>query len=341
MNKGGGYIRKNTRCLFIAIIILALYPLADLLFGDTTEPGSSSSYTFISIDIPTPSGQLGFRIFEDINDKGEIVAFSFASPPAPGFLLDNKFELIDIECPGGTLTNPSSINNHGDIAGSCFTGDPLRGRGFFRSKRGKFTFLDFPGANLTAATGINDHGHVVGNYRDSSGTFHGFFWADGLFLTIDVPFPGATSTEPNAINNVGQIVGAYDDNSGTHGFLYENGIFTSIDFPTANRSTLLNDINDDGQIVGIGISVNGDVILVQGFLLEDDRFIPINVPFSAGLVNDLRGINNRGQIVGEYENGNLERHGFIATPKSDPNRKKPHQRFKFKSWRQDGKETGS
>jgi probable HAF family extracellular repeat protein len=269
----------------------------------------SSGFKFTSFDIPTRNGQQG--VANDVSTNGRIVGFWPVE--GVGFLLNRKFEVKEeIECPNASDTTPTSINKRGEIAGNCFTD---RIRGFVRGKNGEYTFLDFPGATLTEASGINDNGQVVGDYRDVNGVFHGFFWDAGQYLTIDVPFPGVTQTAASAINGIGQIVGVYDDNIGTgrHGFLYDNGVFTSFDFPDATRSTSLRDINDRGQIVGVGISVDGDVI-VQGFLLQDDSFSSIEVPLSNGLINDARGINSRGQVVGEYEDTGLQRHGFIATP---------------------------
>jgi probable HAF family extracellular repeat protein len=326
-------MRKNKHRFFITgalaiIIVLALYPLVDLVFGDTsaTQP---VSYSFISIDIPNANEQLGFTSLADINDDGEIVG-GFTNSSGFGFLLD-KFRSTDIQCPGTVNVfpaQPQSINKDGEIAGQCFSGGSFHG--FFRNKKGKIALLDFPRANLTEASGINDDGQVVGDYRDSGGRFHGFFWDAGLFLTIDVPFPEATLTAPNGINNVGQIVGFYFDNNVTdlfpnghaHGFLYDNGFFSSFDFPDSS-ATLPMDINDHGQIVGV-YADNENIDIPHGFLLENGKFTTITVPFPDAIFNDVSGINNQGQIVGRYVVNNpgdifnpFLSHGFIATPESE------------------------
>jgi len=250
--------RKNPCCLCaaatLAIIILALHPLVGLAFEDTSAT-QAVSYSFISIDIPNSSGDLGFTSLADINNDGEITG-GFTNSSGFGFLLGETFRSTDIQCSGGTNAvlnaQPQSISKRGEIVGFCFTGGRLHS--FFRSKKGKYTLLDFPSALLTEAVGINDDGQVVGDYRDSAGRFHGFFWDAGLFLTIDVPFPEATLTSPNGINNVGQIVGFYDDNTGgRHGFLYDRGNFISFDLP-GSRLTAPTDINDDGQIVGVYVA---------------------------------------------------------------------------------------
>src|SRR5262245_3506544 len=319
-------MRKNTRRFFftLAIIILALHPVVGLAFGDTSviEP---PSFSFINIDIPNTSEELGFTTLADINNDGEITG-GFTNSSGPGFLIDRQFRSIDVQCPATASRDlpaqPQSINKRGEITGFCTVGARLHG--FFRNEKGKYTLLDFPDANLTEATGINNDGQVVGDYRDSSGKFHGFFWDAGLFLTFDVPFPEAT-TGPNGINNVGQIVGFYDDNTGgRHGFLYDRGIFISFDVP-GSRLTAPTDINDHGQIVGVYVD---DDDILKSFLLENGRFTTIDVPFPGVIFTDVSGINNRGQIVGRYLTSNpgdpvnpFLNHGFIATPESEPKSK--------------------
>src|SRR5262249_55004649 len=71
--------------------------------------------------------------------------------------------------------------------------------------------------------------------------------------TLDVP--GATVTRALGINDVGQIVGTYDNASGHHGFLYFNGVYTSIDDPQAGtmpgQGTYgASGIDNAGNIVG-------------------------------------------------------------------------------------------
>ena len=69
----------------------------------------------------------------------------------------------------------------------------------------------------------------------------------------------------------------------------------------------------------MGVYVANDGVL-QSFLLENGRFMTIEVPFPDSIFTDVSGINNRGQIVGRYqvlESNTFFSHGFIATPKSE------------------------
>jgi uncharacterized membrane protein len=338
--------RKAGHCLLpcFAAIVVVLQIFSTLVFGQTSEP---SSYTFATVDVPLPDGQLGFTSLQDINDEGQIAGGFTNSTLGPyGFLLNfnkKKVRSTKIRCPGRDVvsTAPQSINSLGEIAGFAsvvvetikIPQPPhkiliTKISGVFRDRTGKCTIIDFPEANLTEAAGVNDAGQVVGDYRDANtGIFHGFLWDAGQFLTIDVPFSGARSTAPSGINNVGQIVGFYFDNNATpsfpnghvHGFLYDNGIFTSFDFPDAVE-TLAFDINDSGQIVGV-FSSDPTSSIARSFVLDDGAFTTFDVPFPGVLFTQVRGINNQGQIVGRYVENNPDdpvnpflSQGFVASP---------------------------
>jgi uncharacterized membrane protein len=58
------------------------------------------------------------------------------------------------------------------------------------------------------------------------------------------------STRGAAINNHGSIVGFYNNSDGVfHGFVYDSGNFTTVDFPGSSDSGAFG-INDNGIIVG-------------------------------------------------------------------------------------------
>jgi uncharacterized membrane protein len=139
-----------------------------------------------------------------------------------------------------------------------------------------------------------------------------------------VPFPGTRSTGASRINNVGQIVGTYFDDNTTggfpnghpHGFLYDNGVFSSFDFPGSTTTSFF-DINDHGTIVGI---YGDDNFVGHSFILDHGTFTTFVVPFPNVTGTALRGINNRGQLVGNHAervsspSNQVFRRGFIATP---------------------------
>jgi len=58
---------------------------------------TQASYSFVTVDIPTPDGQFGFTTLEDINAKGEIAGAFTNSIVGPfGYILDKKFRPTEI-----------------------------------------------------------------------------------------------------------------------------------------------------------------------------------------------------------------------------------------------------
>ncbi len=177
-----------------------------------------------------------------------------------------------------------------------------------------YTTIDFPGATVSGAAGINNPGQIVGGYTLADGTRHGFLYSGGIFSTIDDPL-ATTGSEALGINDSGEIVGAYDLNppeaghifEGTHGFSDSGGAFTTIDDPSAGvTSTTAEKINKSGDIVGV-FRMGGPG---NGFLDSGGVFSTVNFP--GGVGTHANGINNAGEIVGQYKASLGARHqGFL------------------------------
>src|SRR5436309_1078524 len=107
-----------------------------------------------------------------------------------------------------------------------------------------------------AAASINKWGTIVGYYQDANGDFHGFKrWKHGHGFNLD--FPGAKETFASGINDNGKIVGTYRGglfpNEQRHGFIYHNGEWATLDYPSSTRQTQLTGISNAGLIVGTTI----------------------------------------------------------------------------------------
>jgi len=97
--------------------------------------------------------------------------------------------------------------------------------------------------------------------------------------------------------------------TGNQGFLYDAGIFTTIDVP-GSTGTEAYAINNIGQIVGNYTDSQG---LQHGFLYSGGTFTTINVPGADW--TDILGINDLGQIVGDFTNNDNKpgARGFVDT----------------------------
>lgn len=144
------------------------------------------------------------------------------------------------------------------------------------------------------------------------------------FTSFDVP--NAASTRAHGINARGQIVGRYIDSNGHHhGFLLsaDGTTFTTIDPNITGFSNIskiaARGINARGEIVGNFLDSSG---MSHGFFRSrGGTYSTIDVPASFGADTIARGINNVGEVVGDYivfqtVNGVLNlpvQHGFVRS----------------------------
>jgi len=222
-----------------------------------------------------------------------------------------------VNFPSVPLQSADGVNKGGQIVGQyvdtsgVFHGWELSG--------GTFTTIDVPfsGATGTFLGGINDSGEIVGGW-DQSGApqnQHGFTLISGTYTSFD--YPGALQTVAFAVNNKGDIVGYWVDTSGEeHGFLLSGGTYTSID-PPGSIWTYASGINDAGDIVGGFCTTvacydsdgyNGG----QGFLLSKGTYTMFTIPGESG--TGLSAINDKGWILGSYDDAAGFVYGFIAVP---------------------------
>ncbi len=157
------------------------------------------------------------------------------------------------DAPGMDNVSPSAINDSGTIVGIVWNwiDDPIVHAYIFRN--GEYTVFDNPASPFpaTAAWNVNSRGDMVGDYLAADGTVHGFLrvGTKDQIVYVEVNVPGARLTSPFGINDHGMIVGRYIVGRVVHGFVYQDGSFTTVDVPGA-RLTAVTGINDRGDIIG-------------------------------------------------------------------------------------------
>jgi hypothetical protein len=120
---------------------------------------------------------------------------------------------------------------------------------------GVYTPIHVPGKSATA-TAINNNGDIVGFATGSAGKMFSWLLAGGHLTTFGFPgIPGGSDTQALGINDEDQIVGSYVDAGMTHGFVLSDPMgphshWQTIDDPGGVGSTVVNGINDAGDLVG-------------------------------------------------------------------------------------------
>lgn len=204
-----------------------------------------------------------------------------------------KIDLTTVDTmPGSDQVTPFGINANGDISGTMFLSQYAASVGFLWHKASNtYTLFDPEGAQVTNGRGLNDAGVVVGDSTldPFSGVYTGFIYDSAT---------GTTTLYPDAslrgISNAGDLTGVVEVGSdqAVAYRLWQGHAETFSCFGAPY--TFGEGINVQGDVVGIYLA-NG---YEGGFLYRDGTCIDISVPGS--FRTDIWGINDRGDIVGQY-----------------------------------------
>jgi probable HAF family extracellular repeat protein len=201
-----------------------------------------------------------------INNRGETGGFYVDGAGTTHGFLDINGTFTNVDAPNTAFNQILGVNDLGVAAGYSST-DPAGAtlQQAFIYRHGQFVYVPFNIPNLgnTQATGINDANIVSGFYQTGDQTF-GFIWDWRHHHMGKIQYPGANFTQALGVNNAGQVVGVYskDGEATTHGFVYKEGHYASVDEPNSVNlgATLVNGINDRGQIVGFFTDNNGNTV---------------------------------------------------------------------------------
>lgn len=285
-----------------------------------SSPLAATDFRFAKIDVPDAT----MTAANGINARGDIVgSFVDANGVNHGFLW-HKGVFSKIDFPNASFTAARGINARGDIVGRF--DDAAGNQHGYVLHDGHFTQIDYPGASITTARGINNAGDITGRHFDSAGNENGFILQDGIFHNVSVP-KSVTPLHPCStdvwmlMDNGKVAVGDFctDADSGIHGYVRNKaGDFQIVDFPHSGAPcSALRWINERGDIVGVYANTLDDCdnFLTHGFLLQQGKYIPFDVPKAA--FTFVFAINDDGEIVGNYTDKNGDVHGFKAVPQGE------------------------
>jgi hypothetical protein len=261
-----------------------------------------TSPTFTTIDVPGAT----YTLAMGINNAGHIVGQDSTSGHEFGWQYDGS-SFHPIQHGSAHNTSAGAINDSGLVAGyfEPVSSTPRYG---FTLTGSTFTTIDhspFSGGSTTS-DGINNAGVITGAIYLGGNSYEGYIDKNGAVTILQDPASASSITRPNGINNAGDVVGSYDNR---HGFIYHNGVYTTIDDPNGVNGTWAQGINDHGQIVGYYKDGNN---VQHGFIDSGGIFTTIDDPLGVH-GTAVTGINNSDQVVGYYTDANNVQHGFEAT----------------------------
>ncbi len=211
---------------------------------------------------------LGYRLFPTaINSQGDVAGYTYSSQDS--FFYDGS-SLTYLHDVVGSPCAANGMNDSGQIVGYTSTPSSSNWRAFLYQD-GSVTYLPSLRGGSTIAEDINNDGLVVGR-SDVSGQYVAFSWNQQNGIKNLGSLPGHVGSSAGAVNNLGQIVGTSSTlNLDSDVFLYTDGTMYNLKSIAVNgnqwvRLTSANDINDSGQIVGVGQLYNNNVLTTCYFV---------------------------------------------------------------------------
>ena len=215
-----------------------------------------------------------------INERGQVVGWSYtSSDPSDicagvygfalstgSFLWEQGKGMTDLGGLGGTCTVAFDLNQRGQVVGQSWLAGDLTGHAFrWDSENGLVDLGTVGGGDFSSARAINNKGQAVGgSYLSGNVQIHAALWTGNTATDL-----GALDSDQCAyafsINAVGQVVGASGTTNceSTRAFLWEPGSsmvdLNSLVAPNSNFHLAgAAEINDRGEIAGVGVLPNGD-----------------------------------------------------------------------------------
>jgi probable HAF family extracellular repeat protein len=214
----------------------------------------------------------------NINERGQTTGFSYTNSDAtlnPFFWQNGT--MTDIGSLGGTYGVPNWLNNRGQVAGTSNLPGDATNHGFLWDQ-GMLTDVGTLGGDNSEADWVSDSGFIVGSADvPGSQSHHAYRWRNGVMTDLGIVQPWPCSTALSA-NSRGQVVGE----TGICGVGGGPVFFSDHGEPMVDVNTLIVpisdlevvdalDINDRGEIAGLGVLSNGDVHAVLLIPVEKDK----------------------------------------------------------------------
>ena len=222
--------------------------------------------------LPTLGGNNGQA--SAMNNHGQITGFAengIVDSTCPPNKTDNRIQLPVLwengkaqalpTLIGDTDGEANAINDLGQAVGNTGTCGGATNHAVSWENGAASQLFDY--GTFALAFGINNQGQIVGMVGSPDApTFYAALWQNGAITNLHT-LPGDFAAIASGINNHGQVVGSTLDSSfnWSHAFIWQDGVMTDLGtmFPsTANLlPTMANQINERGQIVGMGTVLSG------------------------------------------------------------------------------------
>ncbi|MFC1857397.1 DUF1566 domain-containing protein, partial [Thermodesulfobacteriota bacterium] len=189
-----------------------------------------------------------------INNKGQVVGYSYTGANSHAFIWDNENGMLDLNL-GVNYSSATDINDDSEVVGSYGHSSGYQ-HSFIWDNFNGMRDIGGLGGNVSSAYSINNKGEVVGaSWTSGTSISHAYIWdiENGM---RDIGTLGDYSSLARSINNHSRVIGSSHVSAvKEHGFIWNNidGISDLqylIDKQSEYEIMRVFDINDSGQIVG-------------------------------------------------------------------------------------------
>ncbi|MBL9170966.1 MAG: choice-of-anchor M domain-containing protein [Verrucomicrobiales bacterium] len=300
------YIESGVETIYFAIDLpsgMQPYIVPPGMSGRRPMP----AFTFETVDIDGGTETL----LSDIRNDGTLVGrYKDSSGISQGFIQEGSQRTV-FNVTGTTATFPGGIDSFGRVAGFYRNAtNPEIQHGFIRETNGAITTIDGPDQTFTYAWRINDAGQVNGYWFEDPFFIRSFRRATNGTLTTNLFVGSPVGTVTRGMNEAGDMTGwKWNESFTLQGVIFA-GDMTNVFTVAGWEHTLPGDINNLGEIAG---TVNNGFTNTAGFFRRANGDTVVFSPPGAVEV-EVFGLNDLGQVVGEYADAGGSRLGFIARP---------------------------
>jgi probable HAF family extracellular repeat protein len=211
------------------------------------------------------SGNDALAIF--LNERGQVAGEAYTNstpnsttgfPTEDPFLWDKENGMTDLGTLGGTVGNPTALNNRGQVVGfSNLSGDQSAHPFLWEQGNLIDLYANTEGGNPLTADAINDAGEIVGAAAFPNQSYDAYLWRKGAANDLG-HLGGDCTSEGWAINSKSQVVAISFACTGfdARAFLWENGSIVDLNtlIPPGSSLQLVwpMAIDDRGEIAGVG-----------------------------------------------------------------------------------------
>jgi probable HAF family extracellular repeat protein len=245
--------------------------------------------------------------------------FTRADGSLGAFLYGDDIGTIDLGgLPGTSVNSARGLNDSDQVTGSSFL--LFGAHAFLWDVTRGMQDLGTLGGSVSNGARVNVHGQVVGQSiavdDPSFPIYHAFRYTNGIGMQDLGTLPGTSRTSSSArgINADGDVVGYSNDPAfgANRAFLYSDRDGMRDLGTLGGRSALANDINDNGEVVGIADLPSGQghpfLYSREGGMVDLNSLIDSTTGWTLWTAE---AINNRGTIVGVATMGGRSR-GYRA-----------------------------